>query len=412
VKDGISIARAQAEIETVQSGLARLYPKENEGWGAQVVPLAESLGALLVLLGAVGLVFLIACANVANLLLARAGGRAREVAIRTALGAGRGRLIRQFLTECLVLALAGGTLGVLLAWAAMGALRAWISPDLIRSSDIALDLRVLAFSFAVSLLAAIVFGLAPAIEASGTNLSDPLREGAAATGESGRRKRTRNLLVIGETAFSFVLLIGAGLLGKSFLRLRDVPLGFRPARVLTAGMSLPRSQYSRPEQWIGFYTRLVERLKSDPGVEGVTAALPLPLNGGGLNFAFKIEGRSAERAGDDLSANYTAATGDYFRVLGVPIQRGRALADSDSAASPKVCVISSSFARRFFPGENPIGRRLVFGFKDSVPREIVGITSRTKLTGRGFAESLTRMEKSAVWPPAATLIVCIPSALG
>jgi len=313
LRPGVSLERAQAEMATIAGDLARRYPKENEGWGVRLVPLAESLvggtrTALLVLLGAVGLVFLIACANIANLLLVRAAARSREVAIRTALGAGRGRLVRQFLTECLVIGGAGGALGLLLAAVSMGALRRWLPPDLPRVREIDLDGRVLLFSLLASLAAAALFGLAPALQASRNDLTGALREGSAGTGESRGTKRFRSLLVIGETAVSFVLLIGAGLLGRSFVRLQEVDPGFNPSRLLTAGMSLPRSQYSKPEQWIGFYSRLVDRMKTHAGVEGAAAALPLPLNGGGLNFAFKIEGRADEGPGSDLSANYTAAT--------------------------------------------------------------------------------------------------------
>ncbi len=385
---GVPIARAQAELSAVAGVLARQYPKENEGWGVQVMPLAESLvggvrTALSVLLGAVLLVFLIACANIANLLLVRAGARAREVAIRTALGAGRGRLIRQFLSECLVLGLAGGALGVGLAFAGMRGLRAWLPADLPRVDEIGIDGRVLLFSLFASLSAAVLFGLAPAWHASGTNLSDSLREGSSGAGESGGKRRLRNLLVVAETALSFILLIGAGLLARSFLRLERVELGFDPTRLLTAGLSLPRTQYSKPDQWIGFYRQLLERLKTQPEVEGAAAALPLPLSGGGLNFNFRIEGRSEESAGSDLSANYTAVTSDYFRVLRVALLRGRLISESDAAASAKVCLVSSTFARRFFPGEDAVGRRLVFGFTDSVPREIVGVVGDVQRDGIG-----------------------------
>ena len=355
------------------------------------MPLAESLvagvrTALTVLLGAVGLLFLIACVNVANLLLARSGARSREVAIRTALGAGRARLVRQLLTECLLLGVAGGALGFLAAYSGMGLLRAWLPSDLPRAAEIAIDGRVLAFSFLASLAAAAVFGLAPALQATGANLTGMLREGSLGAGESGGKRRLRDLLVLAETAVSFILLVGAGLLAKSFLRLRDVDLGFRPEHVLTAGYSLPRTQFSKPDQWVGFSTRLVERLNRLPGVEAAAAALPLPLYGGGLHFEFQIEGRAPEKAaGSDLAANYTAATPRYFAALGIPVIRGRAFSDSDAAGSPRVCIVSSAFARRYFPGEDPIGRRLVFGFTESVPREIVGVAGDVKRDGLGEA---------------------------
>ncbi|HLN58437.1 MAG TPA: ABC transporter permease [Thermoanaerobaculia bacterium] len=387
LKDGVSIAGAQAELATIAQGLARRYPKENEGWGVRLVPLPESLvagvrTALLLLLGAVGFVFLIACANVANLLLARTSARAQEFAIRAALGAGRATLVRQALTECLLLGLAGGGLGLALAFAATGALRAWLPADLPRVGEIGIDAGVLRFSFLASLLSAVVFGLAPALQASGASLSGALKEGSAGAGESRGKKRLRNLIVVAETAFAFVLLVGAGLFAKSFAHLQNVPLGFDPSRVLTAGMSLPRTQYSKPEEWLGFYTTLVERLEAKPGVEGVAASLPLPLYGAGLNFGFRIEGR-AETPGADLSANYTALTPSYFRVLGIRLLQGRLLTARDGAQSPKVCVISQTFARRHFPGANPIGQRLLFGFKQSVQREIVGVVADVRRDGLG-----------------------------
>jgi putative ABC transport system permease protein len=391
LKHGAALGPAQAELAAIAADLARQYPKENEGWGIRLVPLAESLvagvrTALTVLLGAVGLLFLIACVNVANLLLARSGARSREVAIRTALGAGRARLVRQLLTECLLLGVAGGTLGLLAAYSGMRLLRAWLPSDLPRAAEIAIDGRVLAFSFLASLAAAAVFGLAPALQATGANLTGMLREGSLGAGESGGKRRLRDLLVLAETAVSFILLVGAGLLAKSFLRLRDVDLGFRPEHVLTAGYSLPRTQFSKPEQWTDFSTRLIERLNRLPGVDAAAAALPLPLYGGGLHFEFQIEGRAAEKAaGSDLAANYTAATPRYFAALGIPMLRGRAFSDSDAAGSPSVCIVSSAFARRYFPGEDPIGRRLLFGFTESVPREIVGVAGDVKRDGLGEA---------------------------
>ena len=385
LKPGVSIAQAQAELQTIAAGLARQYPKENEGWGVRVVPLAESLvgnvrTALLVLLGAVGLVFLIACANVANLLLVRAGARTRELAIRTALGAGRGRIARQLLTECLVLGVAGGALGLGLAFAALQGARTFLPADLPRASEIGLDGRVLLFSLFASILSAVVFGLAPVLHVAGSDLAEALKEGSIGTGESGRRTRMRGALVVGETAVSFVLLIGAGLLVKSFAKLQDVRTGFDSSHVLTGGLSLPRNQYSKPEQWIGFYRELVERLKARPGVESAAAVLPLPLTGSGLNFAFQIEGRPAEKAGQD-SANFTAATAEYFRVLRVPLLRGRLFETADTPDSAKVCLVSAAFAKRYFPGENPLGRRLIFGFTQRVPREIVGVVGDVQRDG-------------------------------
>ncbi len=387
LRDGAARAEAEAELATVAKSLARAYPKENEGWGVRLVPLAESLvggvrTALGVLFGAVAFVFLIACANVANLLLARASGRSREVAIRSALGASRGDLVRQFLVESLLLALLGGGLGLALAASSVRALRAWLPQNLPRVSEVGVDAHVLLFGLGASAAAALIFGLAPAIAAADRRLWGALREGAAGTGESRGRRRLRGGLVVLETALSFVLLVGAGLLARSLMRIEEVPLGFNPERVLTAGMSLPRSQYSTPEQWRAFYNSLVGRLEGAPGVQTVAASLPLPLYGGGLNFGFGVEGR-VEPPGADLSANYTALTPGYFRALQIPLVRGRPITERDTADAPKVCVVSQTLARQVFPGEDPIGRRLVFGFKESVPREIVGIVADVQRDGRG-----------------------------
>jgi putative ABC transport system permease protein len=353
-----------------------------------VVPLAESLvggsrRALLVLLGAVGLVFAIACANVANLLLARASGRSREVAIRTALGAGRGRLLRQFLAEGLVLGLSGGALGVAVAAGSLRLLKGWIPPDLPRSGQIRLDAPVLLFALGASLVSAVVFGLAPAIPAAGSSLPAALKEGSAGSGEGRGKRRLRAFLVVGETALAFVLLVGAGLLVRSFVRLQDVPLGFGPDHVTTAGISLPRNLYAKAGQWTAFWGRLVERLEAEPGVEAAAAVLPLPLTGGGLNFGFTIEGRPAPSTAAELSANYTAATPGYFRALRLPLRKGRLFTRADTASAPRVCIISETFARRYFPDQDPIGKRIVFGFTGSVPREIVGIVGDVRRDGLG-----------------------------
>ena len=385
LRSGVSIESARAELATIQSALAREYPKENGGWRIAIEPLAESLvsgvrTALLVLLGAVALVFAIACANVSNLLLARASARSREVAIRTALGAGRNRLLRQFLTEGLLLAAAGGLLGILLAFAALRGITAWLPADLPRVDEIRLDATALLFACGTTLLAAVAFGLVPALQGSASGLFGALKEGSAGAGEAPRRRRLRSALVGAETALSFVLLIGAGLLMRSFLRMQEVPLGFRPSGVLTAGLSLPRTQYARNDEWLSFYQRLVERLKTEPGVDSVAAVLPLPLTSSGLNFGFTIERRASD-PGADLSANYTAATPDYLRVLGLQLRRGRWITTGDSESAPKVCVISERFARLHFSGEDPIGRRLVFGFKDRVPRTIVGVVGDVRRDG-------------------------------
>jgi len=386
LKNGVQIEQAQTELVTIEDALDKQFPAENEGWSVRLVPLVESLvsdvrTALSVLLGAVGLVFLIACANVANLLLVRTSARSREIAIRSALGARRSRLVQQILTECLFLGLAGGALGLALAVAAIRGIRAWVSSDLPRVGEIQIDVRMLLFAALFSLLAAIAFGLGPALHTSNANLSETLKEGALSAGETAGKKRVRSLLVIFETTLSFILLIGAGLLGRSFLHLQDVNLGFNPYHVLTAGISLPRAEYAKSEQWLSFYTRLIAQLKNQPGVVAVTATLPLPLEGGGLNFAFQIAGRPPEKGGFDLTSNYTSLSKDYFQVLDIPLIAGRSFDERDTATSPKVCLVSSTFAHRFFPGENPFDKVLIFGFTKGEARKIVGIVRDVKRDG-------------------------------
>jgi putative ABC transport system permease protein len=386
LKPGISLAQGQAELAMIVDRLAATYPNDNAGSGVRIMRLQDRLVGdirtpLLLLWGAVGLVLLIAGTNIANLLIGRATSRARELALRTALGASRIRLVRQLLTECALTGLIGGTLGFLLAYLAVSTSAAAIPSEIPRIHDIRVDGWVLIFTLMLSVAASILIGLAPAFYFSQKNLHTTLQEGGRSGGTSKGRLESRNILVICEIALSMVLLVGSGLVLRSFQRLQRVDLGFDPSNVLTANLSLSRSQYTKPQQWTDLYTRIIERLKAAPGNPEVAAALPLPPNGSGFNFKFSIEGHPPPSSGTDYSANYSAVSADYFRVLRIPVLRGRSFAPEDTPESNKVCVISSEFAKHYFPNEDPVGKRLVFGYVDEIPREIVGIVGDVKQAG-------------------------------
>jgi putative ABC transport system permease protein len=392
LKPGVARGQAQSEMDSIEEGLEKQFPDDNKGWVAKLVPLQEDLVGdfrteLLVLLGAVGLVFLIACANVAGLQLARAAARGREVAIRVALGAGRSRLIRQFLTECVLLGIVGGIAGIVLAYATVQGLISWIPSDVPRMNEIQVDGRVLGFGLALSLLSGIVFGLAPGWHVAGDRFSNALKEGTRSGGEDGRRRVVRSAIVVTEMGLAVVLLVGAGLLIRSFERLQKVNAGFNASHLLTAQIGLPRAQYSKPEQWAAFESQLLERMEATPGVDEATAALPLPLVGGYLNLAFQIEGEPPRSKSESPATNYVAIGSNYFHAMQIPLLRGREITAADQASAPKVCVISETMARRFFPNENPIGKRVVIGFPEGVPREVVGIVGGVKDVGLADNES-------------------------
>jgi putative ABC transport system permease protein len=383
LKPGVARQQAQAEMDSIQEGLQTQFPDDNKGWNVRLVPLQEDVVGdarteLLVLLGAVGLVFLIACANVASLQLARAASRGREIAIRVALGAGRGRLVRQFLTECILLGIAGGVAGLALAYATVQGLASWIPADVPRLSEIQVDARVFAFGIALSIVSGIVFGLAPGWHVAGARFSDALKEGARGGGEDSRRRGLRNTIVIAETALAMVLLTGAGLLIRSFERLQNVNAGFNASHLLTAQIDLPKAQYSKPEQWAAFESQLLERVNGMPGVDEATVALPLPFIGGYINLGFQVEGEPPKLKSESQTSNYVAVNSNYFHAMQIPLLRGREFTPADRQGAPNVCVVSATMARQVFPNGNAIGKRIVVGFPESVPREIVGIVGDVK----------------------------------
>jgi putative ABC transport system permease protein len=365
LKPGVSREQAQSEMAGIAARLARQFPPTNEGWTATLVPLKEQMvqgirPALLVLVAAVAAVLLIACLNVANLLLVRMAARERELAVRTALGAGRGRLVRQMLTESVLLALGGGVLGLVLAEWGVHALVALGGDKIPRSNAIGIDWKVLAFTLAISVATGLVFGLLPAVQSSGNHLHESLKEGGRAVAGGARGRLARQLLVLSEVAIALVLLVAAGLLIKSFSRLHGVDPGFRPQGVLTMDLAPPAFKYRKPEQQVAFYKELLARVAALPGVDQAGTAFPLPLASQGIVLTYAVGGRPFPRLQDSPSCDVRWVSPGFFRALGVRLLKGRVFDDRDIPASPPVAVINRSFAAKVWPGADPVGQRITF----------------------------------------------------
>ena len=385
LKQNVSLAQAQAEMSTISSRLEQQYPDADKGWGAVVIPLRQDLVgdirlALLVLFGAVGFVLLIACANVANLMFARGANRTKEIAVRIALGAGRGRLVRQLLTESVLLAVTGGLLGLLLAvWGSKMLVQLGSLPT---SGDIGIDTWALGFTLLVSFAAGIIIGIVPAVQFTRTSISETLKQGSGRTGGSPIKQHTRKVLVISEVALSLVLLIGAGLMIRSFWKLQNVDPGFDTKNALTMSLGLNFIRYSDPHQWLAFADRAIEQIRAVPGVVSVGTTTKTPLTGGGSTQPFSIEGRPTAAIAEQPMAQTRYISPDYFRAIGIPLRQGRIFNDQDRDNSVPVVIISEAMARRFWPGENPIGRRLTPSFHlQQGAREIVGVVGDVKTSG-------------------------------
>jgi putative ABC transport system permease protein len=377
---GVSVTKAQAEMDAVSARLAREFPAENAGWTVHLAPLQQAMAGsvrspLLVLFGAVGLVLLIACVNTANLLLTRATSRAKEIALRLALGAARTRLLRQLLTESAALGLLGAIAGIILACWGVQALSLFLPPGLPLVEAIRVDAWVLGFALLLSVAASFGFGLAPALLAANSDLQTNLKEGGARTGEDGRRRRARGLLAASVIALALVLIVAAGLLLRSFLTLTSVRPGFNVEHVLKAEISLPRFQYSTPQQWTAFSDALLERIQAQPGLQDSALAVPLPLADGCVNLGFSILNHAPLPPGTPSTADYVSVSPGYFRVMGIPLLRGRTFVSEDSPSAPRVAIINEALARFYFPDQDPLGQRLVFGFPPdtNISRQIVGI---------------------------------------
>jgi putative ABC transport system permease protein len=370
LKPGIDVKQAQAEMTTIASRLEQQYPDQNTNLGAVVVPLHEQVvgdikPALLILLGAVGLVLLISCANVANLLLARAAVRQKEIALRVALGANRWRLVRQFLTESILLAALGGGFGLLLSIAGVRLLTGVIPNSISQLKDTSLDARVLGFTILVSMLTGLIFGLVPALQASIFNPNETLKEGGRDSSSGSRGNRIRGLLVIAEVAVSLILLIGAGLLINSFMRLRSVHPGFRADDLLTMKVVLPRLKYPDEDRRSAFYNDVVKRVEALPGVKSAAVTTNLPLYEQGNSIGITIEGRPAPPPGQKLIIATRVISSKYFETMGIPVLQGRPFGAAETAKLPGAVVISETMARRYWPGENPVGKRLCPGTPES-----------------------------------------------
>jgi len=365
LKPGVSQERAATEMKALAGRLAQQFPDTNRGWTVDVVSLAASVvedvrPRLLLLTWAVAFVLLIACANVANILLARLASREREIAVRAALGAGRGRLVRQMLTENVLLFLAGGALGLLVGFWSTRALLAF-NPDAIpRAGEVGLDLRVILFTLGLALATGLLFGLVPALGGTGERLYDALREGGRAMAGGRHGRLMRSLLVLAEVAVALLLLAGAVLLIRSFNRLQAVDPGFRPAGVLTADLVLPAAKYQAAPRRAAFYRRLLEQLRAVPTVESTALIFPLPLAPRGILLTFTVEGRPVARPSEAPNSSIWAISTDYFRTMGVRLLSGRPFNSADDLRSLRVAIVNKTLADRLWPGESPLGRRITF----------------------------------------------------
>ncbi len=368
MKPGISAAQASAELNTIMAQIKGEHPSSYSPDAAvRVTPLRDQIlgrvnTALWILLASVGFVLLIACVNVANLMLARASGRAKEIALRVALGAGRGRIVRQLLTESMLLAVAGGVAGVALAWLGTAAFVKFGPKEIPRLDEIHIDATVLLFSLAASLLTGVLFGLAPALRASRVDLGDAMK-GLGKSTEGRSRLGMRNVLITAEFALAFVLVAGAGLLAKSFTRLMNVDPGYDPHHVLTLGAYVYGSRYQKPEVEIALYDQVMTTLRATPGVESAAMVSTLPLNGFDRR-GIHIQDRPRANESEGPSADTYSITPDYFRVMRIPLKRGRAFTSQDRGGAPLTAIISESFARALWPNEDAIGKFIQLGGRD------------------------------------------------
>jgi putative ABC transport system permease protein len=399
LKPGVTLEQARSDMTAVARRIEEQNPVTNEGMGVVLIPLREGLAgdyrnSLLILMGVVGLVLLIACANVANLLLARASARAKEVAIRTALGAGRWRVFRQLLTESVVLGLMGGALGCGLAFWGIDLLLAAIPIDLPFWMKFDLDGRVLGFTAGVTLLTGLVFGAAPALQASKIDLNESLKEGARSASGAGRHRMLRSL-VVAEVALSLILLIGAGLMMRSFMRLQHTDPGLNSENLLTLRVDLPSAKYDTPEKRHTFHKELVERIGALPGVQAAGAVSRLPLTGGNWGRSLTVEGFPILPVGQAPSVNHCVVTPNYFRAMGIPILMGRDFTNADARDSMKITIIDERLAREYWPNENPLGKRVRFGPPESNEpwHTIVGVVGAVK------HESLNLTRRKTVYLP-------------
>jgi predicted permease len=384
LKPGVTLAQAQAAIDVIAGSLSKQYPDTNKYMSVHLSSEQERLTgpirpALLVMMIAVGLVLLIACVNVANLLLARATTRGREIAIRTAMGAGRIRVLRQLLTESLLLAIVAGIFGAALAVWGSDVLVRWSPENLPRVGEIHIDGWALAFTAGLSLLTGILFGLAPALQSTHSNIVEALKEGSLSMTAGRSRHGLRSSLVIVEMALALILLVSAGLLIRSLIRLQDVNPGFDPHKVMTASLDLPDAKYSDPKK-AEFFRELIPQLEAIPGVQSAAAVFPLPMSGDEIRTSFQIEGRPVAKS-DESHTSVRAVTPNYFGTMRIPLLQGREFTERDDSRATKVLIVNQAFAQQFFPGENPIGKHILAGIANAGEppmREIIGVVGNVK----------------------------------
>jgi putative ABC transport system permease protein len=418
LKPGVSVEQAHADLEVIAAALSKQYPDTNtNSRGAFVEPalktlVGDSRTPLLILLGAVGLVLLIACANIANLLLARTTAREHEMAVRAAMGASGIRVVRQLLTESLLLAILGGGAGVILAEYALRVVLPLGGRSIPRLAQAAIDGHVLGFSLLLALLTSLLFGMAPALQASKIDLTGSLKE--QTRGGTDRHDRVRGVLVIAQVTLGLVLVSGAGLLMASFLHLQKSDLGFRPDHLLTFSFSLPEPPYTAPQE-VAFYDQLLERMRALPGVQSAAGVWPLPLGGNNVTVSFNIEERPSPPPSRP-SARMALITPGYFRTAGIPLLKGRFFTEQDDEKAPYVLVVNKAFADKYFPGEDVIGKRITPGAngpgqKDEPIREIVGVVGSAKLFAQDVEPKPTYYfpYKQLIWePPVMMLRTAVP----
>jgi putative ABC transport system permease protein len=401
LKSGATLAGAQSDLNAIAARAEQQFPASNRGWDTTMRTLQEqTVGKvrplMITLSAAVGFVLLIACVNLANLLLSRSTARRREIGIRGSLGAGRGRLVRQLLTESILLALLGALLGLVLAKIGAGLL-VNLSPNILpRAKEIALDWRALAFTGAVAVLTGLLFGVAPALQMANTDLMASLRESGRGNAIGFRRNQMRGALMVGEVALALVLLCGAGLLMRSFYRLESVDPGFDPHGILTFRTNLPGAKYHSDESVAAFYRRAMEQIRAIPGVSAAGAAQIFPLSGSDYILSFTQIGKPPVERGNEPNAAYYAPTPGYFTALRIPLKAGRDFNEHDDAAAPPVIIISESMARQFYRSENPLGQQIqVGGGPDAKPAQIVGIVGDVR------DQQLESKGRAAMYRPAA-----------
>lgn len=381
LKPNVPLQQAQAEVDVLSSQLAQQYPDSNTGYGMRLISLNEKIignirSTLWMLLGAVGFVLLLACANVANLLLARAAGRQKEVAIRTALGARRWRLIRQLLTESVVLSLLGGIAGGVLAFAGTKILLAAATGDVPRLNEVSIDGRVLMFSLGISIVTGLIFGLAPALQASKLNLTETLKERSATRGSY--RNYLSNTLVVVQVALALVLAIGAGLMLRSFSRLQEVNPGFMTQGLLTMQIELPQAKFPKPQLRANFFKDVLERMAALPGVVSAATVSELPLSGQLNDTYFQIEGRGSDPSQNKFLANYRSVSARYFKTMGISLKSGRDFTEQEVTDAARLVIINEMIAASFFGNQDPIGQRLIIDLGEPVTSEIIGVVGNIR----------------------------------